>query len=421
MKGPEASESAKGQARLRRLAMNALALVATASLGVQAAAAPGARASAAFAPSCAPAGRDLSSLGLQPLRGARAACPLGRRLAAAAAAPKCRRSALLMSLRDRGESSFNERNHMQKMIKDFVTQRAVQTHLFTIQHVGDRNEFDWIEGYMGHQGLSGVHGYGALRGHWKDYMSGMMRLPEQSVTKKAEYYRGGTKGNPFIQPQVIEHTSTVSPRKITNNIMEMRALISKEWVQDLQNIARENEEHWRHHLAMVTNGTDPEQGLQHRLIEPTEADTALRLDNYDLLERFCTHVASTQVTMELAADKSEEHSAMWFKGYMQDKSYFAHTGTRGAGRQFLKDMLNEPPRVLTLTCQSDGDTKMKLIDPMDIAARIMAQRQIVAESWIQALEETEEDQLNIQREFMTECFDVSSIVATLERLIKKGM
>mgnify|MGYP007048899253 CR=1 FL=1 len=68
---------------------------------------------------------------------------------------------------------------------------------------------------MGHQGLSGVHGYGALRCHWKDYLSGMMRLPEQTVTKKAEYYRGGTKGNPFIQPKVVEYSSTVSPRTST--------------------------------------------------------------------------------------------------------------------------------------------------------------------------------------------------------------
>ena len=28
---------------------------------------------------------------------------------------------------------------------DFVTQRAVQTHLFTIEQVGDRNDFDWLE------------------------------------------------------------------------------------------------------------------------------------------------------------------------------------------------------------------------------------------------------------------------------------
>ena len=324
-----------------------------------------------------------------------------------------------MSLRDRGESSFNERNHMGKMIKDFVTQRAVQTHLFVIEQVGDRNDFDWLEGYMGHQGLSNVHGYGALRGHWKDYLSGMMRLPETTVTKKAEYYRGGTKGNPFIQPQVVEYSSTISPRKISANVMEMRALISKEWVKDLANIARENEEHWRHHLAVITNGTDVAQQLQHRFIEPSDDDTALRLDNYDLLEKFCTHVASTQVMMELAADKSEEHSAMWFKGYMEGKAYFSQTGTRGAGRQFLQDMLNEPPRVLTMTSTA-GDTKMKLIDPMDIAARCMAQRQVIAEAWIQALGDTDEDQLNIQREFMTECLSVSSFVAILERLIKKN-
>lgn len=399
--------------------MNTITIFATASLGVQTVGARGA--SAAFAPSCVPSRRDLSRTEQQPLLGARAPLAIGRRPASAspALAVGGKRSLLLMSLRDRGESSFNERNHMGKMIKDFVTQRAVQTHLFVIEQVGDRNDFDWLEGYMGHQGLSNVHGYGALRGHWKDYLSGMMRLPETTVTKKAEYYRGGTKGNPFIQPQVVEYSSTISPRKISANVMEMRALISKEWVKDLEKIARENEEHWRHHLAVITNGTDVAQQLQHRFIEPSDDDTALRLDNYDLLEKFCTHVASTQVMMELAADKSEEHSAMWFKGYMEGKAYFSQTGTRGAGRQFLQDMLNEPPRVLTLTSAADGDTKIKLIDPMDIAARCMAQRQVIAEAWILALGDTDEDQLNIQREFMTECLSVSSFVAILNRLLKK--
>jgi hypothetical protein len=318
-----------------------------------------------------------------------------------------------MSLRDRGEP-FDERGQMKRMIKDFVTQRAVQTYLFTLEQVGDRNAFEWIEGYMGHHGLSRVHGYGALRTGWQEYLNGMMRLPEQTITKKAEYYRGGTKGNPYIQPKTIEHTTTIAPRKLTNTILELRAQVSSEWAQDLQLIARENEEHWRHHLAMITNGTDPLQG--HRLLEPRDDDSVLRLDNYDLLEKFCTHVACTQVTMELATSKDDEHQCMWFKNFLEEKAHFSQEGTRGAGRQFITDMLNEPPRVLTRISE-DGASSMKLIDPMDIAARIMAQRQIVAERWLEALEDTEEDQLNIHRGFMKECFDVSSLRASLERLL----
>lgn len=302
------------------------------------------------------------------------------------------------------------------MVKDFLTQRAVQTHLVTLDQVGQRNDFDWLEGYMGHHGLSRVHGYGALRSGWKEYLNGMLRLPEQTITKTYEYYRGGTKGNPFIQPQTVEHEATVSPGKLVKTIMELRQQVSNEWRHDLELIAKENAEHWRHHLAIVTNGTDPDIALQHRLIEPRDSDTALRLDNYDLLEKFCTHVACTTVSMEMAAKEEEEHQAMWFKTYMENKAAFAHTGTRGVGRQFLKNLLNEPPRVLSMVGGEEGSS-VKLIDPMDIAARIMAQRQIVAERWIEALDDTCEDQLNIHRDFMSDCLTLA--YADLERLFNK--
>jgi hypothetical protein len=71
-------------------------------------------------------------------------------------------------------------------------------------------------------------------------------------------------------------------------------------------------------------------------------------------------------------------------------------------------------------CAPGGQLLQAALDPMDIAARCMAQRQVIAEAWIQALGDTDEDQLNIQREFMTECLSVSSFVAILERLIKKN-
>jgi len=323
-----------------------------------------------------------------------------------------------MALRDR--DSPHEREHLRKMVKDFLTQRSVQTYLFTLEQVGQRNDFDWLEGYMGHQGLSRVHGYGALRTGWKEYLNSMLRLPEQTVKKTFEYYRGGSKGNPFIQPQTVEHEATISPRKLSSTIMELRAQVSDEWLHDLQLIARENEEHWRHHLAIVTNGTDPEMALQHRLIEPRDTDSALRLDNYDLLEKFCTHVACTTVSMEMAENKEEEHQAMWFKTYMENKAAFAHVGTRGVGRQFLKDLLNEPPRVLSMVGGDEG-AGLRLIDPMDIAARVMAERQIVAERWMEALEDTQEDQLNIHRDFMADCFTLafSEATLTLQRLFNR--
>ena len=163
------------------------------------------------------------------------------------------RGAVRMSLRDR--DGAGEEEQMRRMAKNFVTQRAVQTLLFTLDQTGQRADFDWIEGYMGHQGLSAVHNYGALRCGWRDYLSGMLRVPEQTLTKTVEYYRGGSKGNPFLQPNTHEVTETISPRRLAATIMELRAEISGEWARDLQLIAVENQAHWERHLALLVNNT----------------------------------------------------------------------------------------------------------------------------------------------------------------------
>jgi len=320
-----------------------------------------------------------------------------------------------MALRDQSGPGHDEQ--MKRMIKNFLMQRAVQTYLYTLELAGQRSEFEFIEGYQGHQGLSRVNNYGALRLGWQDYISNMMRLPEQTTTKKFEFYRGGSKGNPYIQPNVREVTQTVSPRALSATILELRGVLSSEWSQDLQLIAQENAEHWRHHLAVLTNGTDPEAALQHRLIDPHETDSPLRLANYELLEKFCTHIACTQVVTEMAQSPADEYQAMWFKTYMETKNSLTHSGAEGGGRVFIQNLLNEPPRVVSLTSDA-GATDMKLIDPLDIAARIMAQRQVVAERWMEALADTEEDHLNVFRQFIADCLDkLETVRSDLEKLL----
>jgi len=401
-----------------QVALKALALFATATLGAQTADA----ASAAFAPaSSMPARRDCNAQGAWGTRSAPASLrPVqhGRCRPELELASSSRRKCgtTKMALHDREQP--RERDQMTRMLKDFLTQRAVQTYLTTIEQVGERSDFDFIEGYHEHHGLSQVHGYGALRVEWHEYLSGMLRMPEQTITRKIEQFRGGSKGNPYIQAKAIEITSTVSPRKLTNTIMELRMEVSKEWEQDLQLIVRENAEHWRHHVALVTNGTDADEGLQHSFIQAKETDSALRLDNYDLLEKFCTHVACTQVMMELAAKTADEHQAIWFKSYLEGHASLKIVGSRGAGRQFIKDLLEEPPRVITLQTSGDEVRQMKLIDPLDIAARVMAQRQVVAERWIEALKATEEDHLNIHRAFMMDCLSsMDNVLSKLEKLL----
>jgi hypothetical protein len=48
----------------------------------------------------------------------------------------------------------------------------------------------------------------------------------------------------------------------------------------------------------------------------------------------------------------------------------------------------------------------------------MAQRQVVAERWIEALKATEEDHLNIHRAFMMDCLSsMDNVLSKLEKLL----
>eukprot|EP00960_Hanusia_phi_P041253 754904-Hanusia_phi.AAC.2 len=253
-------------------------------------------------------------------------------------------------------------------------------------------------------GICNLHGYGALKVGWNEYISKLYRQPDSEYKMKRMLYRGGTSGNPYIKEQYMEISTMLKPRKAAIAIMELREHIASEWQKDLQLVARENAEHWRHHLAKVQhNGTDPELHKQHRLLITTDDDSALRIDNYDLLIKFCTHIACEQVMEELATSPKDEHAAIWLKEYMQTRGArsFGAVQTRRVGWNFLNDILNEPPRVISGTGR-DADT-LCLIDPLDMGARIMAQRQNVAECWLEILHEIKDDNLSIHRKFMEDC------------------
>jgi len=78
---------------------------------------------------------------------------------------------------------------------------------------------------------------------------------------------------------------------------------------------------------------------------------------------------------------------------------------RDVGKTFLQGLLRETPKVVRGTLR-DAD-EVTLVDPLDIAARIMAERQVLADKWVKALEDIEDDHLSIRRAIVESCFAVS--------------
>jgi transketolase len=82
---------------------------------------------------------------------------------------------------------------------------------------------------------------------------------------------------------------------VADTLFTIRSDIAEEWQADLQLISAENAELFRHHKEMMVNQKDEVAQTQHPLMQSGDNDTAMRKANYDLLEKYCTHVATEQV------------------------------------------------------------------------------------------------------------------------------
>lgn len=298
-------------------------------------------------------------------------------------------------------------------IKDFLTQRALQTQLFTLSHSGEVSTFEFLESFKDHQGMADVHDHGCLKVGWRQYMFDLLQAKQHDKTTKRSVYRGGSRNNPYLQDAgvSVEFTTTIRPAIMAENIMMLRQEIADEWMADLKLIASENDELMRHHLAMVTEQEDPEENKIYSQLTLDDNSTPLRKSNYDLLCKMVTEYAAVNTVKEMKNRRSEEVAGRWLQKYMDTtaKPLFvkANTGLgqRDVGKTFLQGLLKETPKVVRGTLR-DVD-EVTLVDPLDIAARIMAERQVLADSWVESLEETEEDNLKLRRDLVESCFQAS--------------
>jgi hypothetical protein len=181
------------------------------------------------------------------------------------------------------------------LIKDFVTQRALQTLLLNLGNSHEGPKIQFLENFLQHEGIANYHGYGALRVGWKHYLSTLFKTSPFEVTRTKTQRQGGSPGNPYLKDLVFEYKISIDPAALADTLFTIRSDIAQEWQADLQLISAENAELFRHHKEMMVNLKDEVAQTQHPLMQSGDNDTAMRKANYDLLEKYCTHVATEQV------------------------------------------------------------------------------------------------------------------------------
>lgn len=320
--------------------------------------------------------------------------------------------ALRMTLMDDPENSAHgapRQGGLDNVIKDFVTQRSLQSLLHNLEMSSEGCKVEFLEKFLNHTGIADFHGYGGLRVGWKVYLQTLRKAAPFDVVQRKKLGRRGSAGNPYIQDEFVEWTIHVNPIEMADSMFEMREQIASEWQADLQLIASENSELFRHHKEMILNDKDEQLQIPHPLIHGNDKDTPLRKANYDLLEKYVTHVAVERVIFELGRQRANVHTHEWLRTYMMKKGQkFNGDHGRNVGREFLAELLNAPPKFIKKNKDAE-DENVAIIDPMDIAAKIMVERQNIAEKWVETLAEVEEDHLKLHRQHMQDCLDLNAV------------
>lgn len=314
-------------------------------------------------------------------------------------------------------------------VKDFLTQRAIQTSTYYYNEFGNGHLKEWVESFKDHHGrFTGTmgddvhHGCFALAVPWKEFLGEMaMTPPETHEVKVPRAQTSGSAGNPYIKQQYTVYTVDIKPLDVVDGILKAREEIAEEFRDDLELMALENKEVWTHHEEEVKNGSDEEEG--HRMPaydagRSKASSTPLRRQSYDLLQKLTTFVAACTLIKNMQRDSAQADSAKWLfdftQGYMEE---FINQPARpyGVAKRYLQDMMNAP-----ISMKTGRSGQPVFVDPVAIAQELLDERLRVAEGWREELETVDDDHIYIRR-IMLEQINHQANIAALEKSLMQDL
>jgi len=185
-------------------------------------------------------GETLRSIGGKPGKGG----------VAVAARHLAGRSAINYSSRSKSGSILGLRmlrdDAIAKFVDETLLQRAIQTQLFYFQEFRDGFKKQWLEHFLGHEGLMNYHGFGGLQVSADEYLREMFNSPPVEHEVKMSWgsrLAGGSKDNPYLQqqPKYNYYMETVHPQKVCKGLMDIREQLRVEWLTDLPVMHAEDE------------------------------------------------------------------------------------------------------------------------------------------------------------------------------------
>jgi len=304
---------------------------------------------------------------------------------------------------------------LKRLIKNFVTQRALQTLVFYYETLAQGTLAEYLERFNGHDGISRYHGFHGLKSNWDEYVRLLLNDEPFDVVVKKPARRQGTKGNPYIKQKYFSYTEHIQPSKIARKLLEVRASVAAELSSDLTLVARENDELELHYRDALVGSDHESEGHAATLSalcdhDPAfNANTPLRGGTCDLVLRMATWCGTKRVCER----ESNRRERDYLNSFLQSQGrWFLDDAVPkyNVGKSFLRELMDEAPVLHAEQGQEKlgaekasrrSANKLAAVVPLDLAHRIMQARSDIAARWKEILEQdTDSDHLDLQQEFL---------------------
>jgi len=312
-----------------------------------------------------------------------------------------RRIPCLLHLSSSDNDAYNDAvtlNKQRTSLKQFLTQRSIQSFMFLSTQLRDPHTSDWIERFIGSPRLLEYHGTGAFNlTRWGEWDSVFLEMMEQPVNKIIIEARkrggrgamGGSKNNPYLKEKFVEYEVTIDPKSLSSRIMAVREQIANELMKDLSMVIVYNEGVLDRYNAKLNESRNPPTNncytdqnamlmLENSIALDTTMSSPFRKGNFDLLLLLTLHEAIHRTLRSYAAGGKENAISLeWLREFYSGTvgKYFDGSGRYGRSDEFMTRLLEATPSMI-----NDGGS-MLLVDPARITEDIIAERSKVALEW----------------------------------------
>jgi hypothetical protein len=332
------------------------------------------------------------------------------------------------------------RNQARTDVRNFLTQRAIQSFMFLLHSCRDPHTVRWLEHTYGFTNLLEYHGSGAFNltiyPEWDSILQDMTSRPSEVVIVSARRRGGGhggwSKDNPYLEDRFVEFEIDIDPPSLVSRLISVRDQIAKEWVVDLDTLVKANDmiltSYTEKHLSdraseecqdfdqpeecmEIENLTAPYSNkrqeekkaafernamvfLSNTIHSLGQGSSPHRKGNFDLLILLATQESVHRVLRAYRdAGDEREVSFSWLREFYVSRvsRYFDGNQEYGRADDFVEELLLTPPSLKT------SEIALELIDPMRMAEDIIAMRSEVARDWKTVMQASAEDHMALQR------------------------